>query len=166
MSYVSWLRERADELRANMTPSEIVINNKFKKLKIRFKTQVPIMVTEDRGFIADFLLFGNIILEVDGDSHKPKTSQIYDQERTELLETKGYKVVRISNGSVHNKTKLVNELIRIMDEIDTNEARYCLYRLRTQMPVKSKKKEQKTKKKKDYRYDPDFKRKLFAVNGW
>ena len=166
MSYVSWLRERADELRANMTPSEIVINNKFKKLKIRFKTQVPIMVTEDRGFIADFLLFGNIILEVDGDSHKPKASQIYDQERTELLETKGYKVVRISNGSVHNKTKLVNELIRIMDEIDTNEARYCLYRLRTQMPAKSKKKEQKTKKKKDYRYDPDFKRKLFAVNGW
>ena len=167
MVYVTWLRQRADELRANMTPSENIINKLLLKLKIRFKAQVPIMTTEDIGYIADFLLFNKYILEIDGDTHKSKESKMYDQRRTVLLQAKGYKVYRVSNNTVHNRAELIKTLIHIMNEIDTDEARYCIYRLKQQPLTKGKKKSQKKNVKKTmYKYDPDFKSKLYAINGW
>lgn len=57
----------------------------------KFRRQVPI----DRYF-ADFLcLEAKLIIEVDGPSHNHQAD--YDQRRTEVLESLGYRLIRFTN---------------------------------------------------------------------
>jgi very-short-patch-repair endonuclease len=57
----------------------------------KFRRQVPI----DR-FFADFLcLEAKLIVEVDGPSHNHQAD--YDQRRTEVLESLGYRLIRFTN---------------------------------------------------------------------
>ena len=91
------LRQRAKELRRKMTPTERLLwhrvrNRQLGGLKIR--RQHPI----DR-FIADFYCHeARLVIEIDGGIHEQQTE--HDTARTEYLEQRGYRVMRIRNEDV------------------------------------------------------------------
>ncbi|MCH7524902.1 MAG: class I tRNA ligase family protein, partial [Bacteroidetes bacterium] len=90
------LLERAKEMRANPTQAEAILwqQLKSKKLDIKFRQQHLI---ED--FIVDFVcLSKQLIIEVDGKIHDSQKDE--DEQRTEILESKGYKVIRFTNEEV------------------------------------------------------------------
>jgi len=62
----------------------------------RFRRQVPI-----GGYIADFAcLPARLIIEVDGRRHSRQDGHVLDEMRTELLEARGYRVLRFWNSDV------------------------------------------------------------------
>lgn len=99
MEYEKWLKEKAKELRNNPTDAEKNVINFLKENKIKYHFQVPIMVTSKKGYIADFVLFGNVVFEIDGSSHQTEEAKQKDKLRTQDLEKKGYKVIRMRNQS-------------------------------------------------------------------
>jgi very-short-patch-repair endonuclease len=161
MEYSVWLENRAIELRSNPTTSEKSLKGYLKKLHVKYNFQVPIMCGE-KGYIADFLFPNNIILEVDGETHSSVEAKAYDRERTRLLEELGYKVIRIMNSST-----VKERMERIIPAIlKKHNIKFTpIKRKSTSKKSKTKNGEQK-KKWVDYKYDPDFKSKLYAVNGW
>ena len=63
-------------------------------------------------FIADFVcLPKKVIIELDGGYHQLPDQQISDQERTEWLEGKGFKVIRFTNDEVIGNTEgVINKI--------------------------------------------------------
>ena len=57
---------------------------------IKFEEQVPV-----GRYTADFILNGNIDLEIDGLQHRSKRNILRDAKRDEYFKSQGYKVVRI-----------------------------------------------------------------------
>lgn len=99
MEYEKWLKEKAKELRNNPTDAEKNVINFLKENKIKYHFQVPIMITPKKGYIADFVLFGNVVFEIDGSTHQTEEAKQKDMLRTQDLEKKGYKVIRMRNSS-------------------------------------------------------------------
>ena len=90
-----------------------VRNRKFYGLKI--KRQIPIkykiLPGIDKYFIVDFYCNQyKLIIEIDGDSHLNKME--YDGNRSDLLMTMGFKVIRISNEDVLRNWPSVEEQIK------------------------------------------------------
>ena len=84
-------------LRRNMTVAERVLWKQLRAKRFadaKFNRQAPI-----GRYIADFCSFQNgLIVEIDGGQHdKERTS---DRERTELLATEGFRVIRFWNNEV------------------------------------------------------------------
>lgn len=100
--------ERARELRKNSTDAEnliwfLVRNRQFNGYK--FNRQFVI-----EPYIVDFVCRErHLIIELDGSHHEETI--LYDQERTEYLEAKGYKVLRFWNHEVLNQTDNVLEVM-------------------------------------------------------
>ena len=114
-------RKFAKELRRNKTTAEKLLWEKLRKkqfLGLRFLQQHPIFYKINnhyRFFIADFYCYEKkLIIEVDGGIHQQQ--QEYDQKRSEILSTKSYKIIRISNDDVENNINSV--LIRLKKEVD------------------------------------------------
>ena len=95
------LKNRARELRNNMTPQErklwqTIRNRNF--YGYRFLRQYVI-----GNYIVDFLCREKkIIIEIDGGQHNQINDINYDKKRTEYLNSKGYKVIRFWNNDVDN----------------------------------------------------------------
>ncbi len=115
MNYLPYnknLVSRAKELRQNMTLAEKKIwYDYLRYFKYRVHRQRPI----DK-FIVDFYCPQlKLVIEIDGDSHYAENAQKYDQERTEILQGYGLKVIRFNNEDVlHNFmdiVPLIEELI-------------------------------------------------------
>ncbi|ALB41520.1 type II restriction endonuclease [Anabaena sp. WA102] len=115
MNYLPYnknLVSRAKELRQNMTLAEKKIwYDYLRDFKYRVHRQRPI-----DNFIVDFYCPKlKLVIEIDGDSHYAENAQKYDQERTEILQGYGLKVIRFNNEDVlHNFTgivALIEELI-------------------------------------------------------
>jgi very-short-patch-repair endonuclease len=65
-------------------------------------------------YIVDFACRSNrLILEVDGATHGSSTELAHDQRRTVFLESKGWKVLRVSNEAVFNNLNGVCDMILI-----------------------------------------------------
>lgn len=80
-------------------------NNRFYGLK--FRRQVPI-----GNYVADFVCeIHNVIIELDGDQHNEPENIEKDKQRTDFLESKGYKVLRFWNNDVDNNLEWVCEVI-------------------------------------------------------
>jgi very-short-patch-repair endonuclease len=102
------IRQRSRELRQPQTPAE---QNLWAFLRgeqlagYKFRRQHPI------GFyIVDFYCAqAKLIIEIDGDSHSEQIE--YDQDRTEWLESLGYRVVRFTNLEVRENISAVIENI-------------------------------------------------------
>ena len=83
----------ARELRKNMTPQErklwgILRNRQVKNLT--FKRQYPI-----GEYIVDFVCREKwLIIEVDGGQHNSPETIEYDKQRSEYLQSRGFKVLR------------------------------------------------------------------------
>ena len=89
----------AKQLRQNQTPQEqklwnIIRNHKFNNLK--FKRQQPIWK-----YIVDFLCKDiKLIIEIDGGQHNTPENILTDAQRTQFLQSKGYKVIRFWNNEI------------------------------------------------------------------
>jgi very-short-patch-repair endonuclease len=89
----------ARDHRHPLTPAEAKIWSRVRNRGLGFKIrrQHPIW-----RFIADFYCAeAKLVIEVDGDSHAEPDQEEYDRARTEWLESRGYKVIRIMNQDVH-----------------------------------------------------------------
>ncbi len=90
---------KARELRHNTTPQEqklwnLLKNRQFKGIK--FVRQYPI-----GSYIVDFACRKEkVIIEIDGGQHKIDSNIIYDNKRTEYLNSRGYKVYRFWNNEI------------------------------------------------------------------
>jgi len=73
----------------------------------KFRRQHPI----DR-YIVDFVtISGKLIVEVDGETHSGAKELAHDRERTRVLNSLGFHVVRVTNTDVHENLSGVCELI-------------------------------------------------------
>ena len=65
-------------------------------------------------YIVDFVtLAGKLIVEVDGATHSMKTELAYDAERTRVLESLGFQIVRVTNIDVYENLQGVQEMIAL-----------------------------------------------------
>ena len=92
-------RARAKELRTDMTPPEralwaIVRAKRLAGIKfVRQAVRPP--------YIPDFAARSErLIVELDGDTHAGPKAEAYDARRTALLESHGWRVLRIPNNEV------------------------------------------------------------------
>ena len=92
-------RARAKALRQTMTPPEralwaIVRAGRLAGVKfVRQAVRAP--------YIADFAARSHrLIVELDGDTHGSDAAQAHDARRTALLESQGWRVLRIPNNEV------------------------------------------------------------------
>ncbi|MBR5698229.1 MAG: endonuclease domain-containing protein [Prevotella sp.] len=107
------LKDFAQHNRHEMTESEKVLWNALRKTKFgfRFRRQHPI-----GDYIADFVCLPvKLVIEVDGGYHLVSLQQELDQQRTDFLESKGYKVIRIKNEEISND--LNDVVMRIKTEV-------------------------------------------------
>ena len=114
------LKEYARYNRREMTESEELLWNVLRKSirNYRFRRQHPI-----GDYIADFICLPiRLVIEVDGGYHNTPEQQTEDQWRTEFLESRGYRVLRIKNEEVTADIKEV--LKKIKCEIEKTENCY------------------------------------------
>lgn len=107
------LHERAVEMRESPTEAEEKIWNELKGDKTGFHFRRQHIIGE---FIPDFVcLEKKLIVEIDGEVHDHLQER--DSERTHILESQGFRVIRFSNNRVLEDTHSVideikNELVR------------------------------------------------------
>ena len=103
----SLLRQRARKLRTESTDAEqhLWYYLRAHRLGYKFKRQVPM-----GHFIVDFICYeGRLIIELDGGQHQERQS--YDAQRTEILISKRFRVLRFWNHEVLQNTTNVLEVI-------------------------------------------------------
>jgi len=106
------LIEKAQKMRANPTPAEDALwqSLRAKNLDAKFRQQHLIA-----DFIVDFVcLTKKLIIEVDGKIHDSQKEQ--DQQRTDILNKLGYKVIRFKNEEVLGD--IDNVLSKIKKELE------------------------------------------------
>ena len=93
IAYNPMLKERARQLRQNMTPGEVKLWQKLKRKQMcgyDFDRQRPI-----DEFIVDFYCKKlMLVIEIDGSSHDSEEAQQRDAERQARLESLGVKCLR------------------------------------------------------------------------
>lgn len=107
LPYNPQLIARAREMRKNPTLAERKLWGYLRNFPVKMWRQKPI-----NQFIVDFYCPKlKLVIEVDGDSHFTQEGLVYDQERTQILENYGLKVVRFTNYEVLNSFEAVCEKI-------------------------------------------------------
>ena len=102
------LTATAKDFRKEPTPSERLLRQALRgrRLDVKFRRQQPI-----GPFIADFFCAQHaLIVEVDGPIHESQTAR--DQERQELLEACGCRVIRVTAHDVEHHLDAVIGLIK------------------------------------------------------
>ncbi len=105
-----YLKQNGRNNRKNPTESEEFLWSKIRKeqLNVKFRRQHTI---DD--FIVDFIsLKNNLVIEIDGEYHLEKEQKEYDEMRTQILQEKGFKVIRFTNNDVLNNINSVLDLIK------------------------------------------------------
>ena len=104
------LLSHARELRKNATDAEqllwkILRNRQIEDLK--FRRQHPVTP-----YVVDFFCHeANLIIELDGGQHNGTEQQSKDEQRTQFLESKGYRVLRFWNHDILQHTEAVVQTI-------------------------------------------------------
>ncbi len=102
-------RERAKQLRADLTEPERTLWNVLRanRLGVKFQRQVVLAP-----YIADFAARSErLVIELDGDTHAGR--EAYDEARTRSLEAWGYRVLRFTNSEVMTNLEGVTRSILI-----------------------------------------------------
>ena len=99
LPYNPKLKQRANEMRKNMTKYEQIIwFNYFKNLDIRVLRQRPIW-----NFIVDFYIPNlKIVIEIDWYNHYTENALVYDKERTNILTWYWLEIIRFTNNEIIN----------------------------------------------------------------
>lgn len=102
------IMHHAGELRRELTPTErkLWAVLRANQLNVNFRRQHAI-----GPFITDFCCIKKkLIIELDGGQHLEQ--EAYDQERTEFLQSKGYRVLRFWNNDVLSDLNSVIQVIQ------------------------------------------------------
>ncbi len=103
-------KSRALQLRNAETSAEARLWQALRNRRLahwKFRRQHPI----DR-FVVDFVTIdGKLIVEVDGVTHDSEAAAVHDAERTAILESLGFHVVRVTNIDVYENLNGVLEMI-------------------------------------------------------
>jgi len=87
-------------LRKKSTPQEIILWSRLRNRRLRnykFRRQFPI-----GRYVADFVCLENkLIIELDGWQHKEENQERYDQERSRILKSLDYKILRFWNNEIN-----------------------------------------------------------------
>ncbi len=109
--------KRARALRENETEAERRLWARLRNRHLngfKFTRQTPIAP-----YIADFMCFEKkLIVEVDGVTHGDAHEVAYDERRTQFLEARGYRVLRVNNHDVF--TQMDNVLDGIVHKLEEN----------------------------------------------
>ena len=108
------LKDFARKNRKEMTKSEDILWNTLRKnlQGYKFRRQHVIM-----DYIADFVcLSEKLVIEVDGGYHEELEQQHDDQIRTDYLQKRGFRVIRLKNEEVISDIKYV--INKIKDELN------------------------------------------------
>ncbi len=101
-------KSQARNLRKNLTDAERKLWSLLRSSQLegfKFRRQEPI-----GKYIADFMCYEKmLIVEVDGGQHMEKVNE--DAQRTQWLESQGYRVLRFWNDQVLKETEAVYEVI-------------------------------------------------------
>ena len=113
------LTKRAREMRTEMTEPEtrLWLELRAKRFEcVKFRRQ-KVIQDDDHRYIVDFASNEpKLVVEVDGDTHCKREG--YDAERTQFLESKGYRVVRYCNLEVmRNLEGVLQHLLSVIDEM-------------------------------------------------
>ncbi|MFT3702963.1 MAG: vitamin B12 dependent-methionine synthase activation domain-containing protein [Agriterribacter sp.] len=116
-------KEYAIQQKQNPTEAETVLWQLLKGKKLesyKFRRQHIILQ-----FIADFVcLRKKLIIELDGGIHDLPESKINDQQRTEILEERGFKVIRFSNQEMlyntNNVLNTITEALNHLPDVDSS----------------------------------------------
>lgn len=105
------LKEKAKEMRNKPTDAEKMLWNVLSNKKVDgFKFRRQHIIGE---YIVDFVcLDKRLIIEVDGSIHKLPEQKAHDETRTDWLQSKGFKVIRISNNQILTDLFTTTEFIR------------------------------------------------------
>ena len=108
LPYNSELKEKARDLRKNMTIAEKKLWREFlKSHKYKFTRQKPI-----DNYIVDFYCSElGLIVEVDGTTHLDDKDILYDKKRTINLAKYGLKILRFWNDDILSGMYVVGEII-------------------------------------------------------
>ena len=109
------LKEHAKKMRNKPTEAEAMLWNALRGKNLAgFKFRRQHIVGQ---FIADFVcLKKNLIVEVDGSVHQLPENQVSDQERTDWLENKGFRVIRFTNHQVlHQMDTVLEEILEALE---------------------------------------------------
>lgn len=103
----------AKQLHRNMTPAEVKLWARLRAHRlesVHFRNQHAI-----GNYVVDFCApRKKLIIELDGS--QPLEQEVYDKERTEYLESKGYKVLRFWNNDVMNDIEsVIRAIIQAME---------------------------------------------------
>src|SRR5205807_1164399 len=102
-------KRRARKLRATQTSAEFRLWRELRNRKLarwKFRRQHPI-----ERYVVDFVsLEGKLVVEVDGVTHSTSEAIKRDEERTRVIETLGFLVVRVSNTDVYDNLDGVLEM--------------------------------------------------------
>jgi leucyl-tRNA synthetase len=105
------LLEKAKEMRANPTEAEAILWQHLKGKKLGYKFRQQHLIGD---YIVDFVcLSKRLVIEVDGEIHDSQAEK--DQERTDFLGDRGFKVIRFKNKEViGNVDGVVDEIEKIL----------------------------------------------------
>ena len=110
LKYNPRLKNKARNLRKNMTDSERILWSRLRGKQIRgiqFYRQKPI-----GNYIVDFFSpKAKLVIEVDGSQHKESQHLERDKQRDTFLSDAGLKVLRFNSNEVLNNTDEVAEVI-------------------------------------------------------
>lgn len=79
------------------TPAELALEPAIAALGLAYRTQLPGFLYGFRFFPDVFIPQLDLIIEVDDDSHRGAEKMAADAERTEYLQSRGWRVVRCTN---------------------------------------------------------------------
>jgi len=114
------------ELRKNQTESEGLLWEILRGRRLsgkKFLRQHPIIYTVYQRpyyFIVDFYCAeAKLVVEIDGSIHN--SSLEYDQQRTEILKSRGLHVLRISNAELINPEKVIKKITAYLSIMNNYE---------------------------------------------
>ena len=103
-------REFARALRSDMTDAEHTLWSYLRRKQIgglRFRRQQPI-----GPYVVDFYCpAAKLVVELDGGQHTEQAHRLYDEARTQWLESEGFHVLRIANCELSSKRDVALEWI-------------------------------------------------------
>ncbi|HNQ66777.1 MAG TPA: endonuclease domain-containing protein [Bacteroidales bacterium] len=106
----SLIMDRAKQLRRRMTePEEIVweIVRENAILRLKFRRQHPIS-----NYIADFYCHKiKLVIEIDGETHNQESAKLYDEHRTNVMNSFGIEVIRFTNNEILSDISFVRKTI-------------------------------------------------------
>ncbi|MBN2777474.1 MAG: endonuclease domain-containing protein [Bacteroidales bacterium] len=104
------IMDRAKQLRRRMTEPEKIVWEIIREnaiLGLKFRRQHPI-----NSYIADFYCHKvKLVIEIDGETHNQESAILYDENRTNVLNSFGIEVIRFKNTDIRKNISLVKKEI-------------------------------------------------------